>query len=195
MPQVVFCRLNLLPVDIYPPVHKARMMDIEGRSPRHACMNKTTHCPIFIIGYPRSGTTLLRAILGQHSMLTMFHEPEVFHGIVKAKQHLVDFITMQGVERVLSYLRQKNSSRKYLEGRELRFPRSRLSIRELYEILLGVPSISTPLWGEKSLGNIFYIHHLLRLYPNAIFIHIIRDPRGPSYLTISRKKCIPVNAL
>jgi Sulfotransferase family len=35
-------------------------------------MRKT---PVFIVGYPRSGTTLLMAMLGSHPEITMFNEP------------------------------------------------------------------------------------------------------------------------
>ena len=33
--------------------------------------------PILIIGYPRSGSTLLRSILGSHPDINMINEPEV----------------------------------------------------------------------------------------------------------------------
>jgi hypothetical protein len=39
--------------------------------------------PVFIFGFPRSGTTLIRSVLGQHSRITLINEPE----LIWARRH------------------------------------------------------------------------------------------------------------
>jgi hypothetical protein len=61
-----------------------------------------------------------------------------------------------------------------------------LTFKEVFEFLLPKPE-GAPVWGEKSVGNVFYINELHQLYPNALFVHIIRDPRS-TLLSHYRKK-------
>ena len=161
-------------------------------------MNPTTKNPLFILGYPRSGTTLLRALLGTHSQIHLVNEPELFRGLLTAGRCIPDVIEREGFPRLLEELRLVGACRQHLSTlsserlSEFTNHTKNLSFKEVYEFLLPKPDAVT-VWGEKSLGNVFYISEMLKLYPNSLFIHIVRDPRE-SLLSHYRKKFAHSNA-
>ncbi|MEP7038142.1 MAG: sulfotransferase [Acidobacteriota bacterium] len=148
--------------------------------------------PIFIVGYPRSGTTLLRALLGAHSKIHLINEPEIMRGIKSLGVEFSDRIHHKDFPHLLNKLRDMRVCGQYISklsaerlNEQVEIKES-LSFKEVYEFLLPKPD-NIEIWGEKSLGNIFYISDLYKLYPGAIFIHILRDPRA-ALLSHYRKK-------
>jgi hypothetical protein len=148
--------------------------------------------PLFIIGYPRSGTTLLKAILGSHPEIRLCHEPELIGGFRSAGLDLLSSLSRAERARLLEQLKTINACRKHLstltpetlarfveEGRELSF-------KEAYELLLPRPE-GAAVWGEKSLNNVFRIREIKSLYPEAVIVHIVRDPRS-ALLSYYRKR-------
>ena len=157
--------------------------------------------PIFILGYPRSGTTLLRALLGAHSKVHLINEPELIRGMCIAGIDFAERVKRENLPQMLEKLQQLNVCRQHFSSLDTKIlqefldqPKD-LSFKDIYEFLLP-KSEQAEVWGEKSLGNVFYIKELNNLYPNAIFIHIIRDPRA-ALLSYYRKKfagaanCLP----
>src|SRR5262249_26925472 len=139
--------------------------------------------PLFILGYPRSGTTLLRALLGAHPQIHLVNEPELIRGIRTAGFGIHDHVAQEGRSRLLRVLNTIGLCRRHLStlppetlDRFLADQKD-LSFKELYECLLPKPDEVT-IWGEKSLSNIFHIHELVQLYPNALFVHVVRNPQA-----------------
>jgi len=138
--------------------------------------------PVFIIGYPRSGTTLLRALLGAHSEIELVNEPGLIRGLRTAGHNVNDVFPRETLPTLLEQLRKVGPSRRHLQAlssetlREFIYTRRR-TFKQVYELLLPKPK-GYVVWGEKSVGNIFYIRELHQLYPDAVFVHIIRDPRA-----------------
>ncbi|MHC4561118.1 MAG: sulfotransferase family protein, partial [Planctomycetota bacterium] len=62
-----------------------------------------------------------------------------------------------------------------------------LSFVEVYEKLLPRPHGDQIAWGEKSLNNLFFVRDLIKMYPDSVIIHIIRDARS-SLLSYFQKK-------
>ena len=158
--------------------------------------------PLFVLGYPRSGTTLLRALIGSHSKIRLLHEPELIRGIRSAGIPISERIKRENYPQMLEQLQNVSVCRRHLStlseeklAELINHPKD-LSSKEIYEFLLPKPE-DVEVWGEKSLSNVFYIQELHKLYPNAIFVHIIRDPRA-ALLSHYRKKfagsvdCSPV---
>ena len=157
--------------------------------------------PLFILGYPRSGTTLLRALLGSHTKIHLIHEPELIFGMRAAGISISERIKREDYPYMVEQLRKIGMCRRHLStlppktlSELLDYPED-LSFKEVYEFLLPKPE-EVEIWGEKSLGNVFYIPEIHKLYPNAIFVHIVRDPKG-AILSHYRKRfagsadCLP----
>jgi hypothetical protein len=139
--------------------------------------------PIFIVCSPRSGSTLLRLILNSHSRIAIppptflfnYIYPFLFsYGDITSDKNLhlliEDVLDLQikckpwpiaiTVEAIMSSLKERSFTGLYS------------AIHEIYAQHYGKQR-----WGEKTPRDIFYIKEILECYPNAQFIHIIRDGR------------------
>lgn len=117
--------------------------------------------PIFIGGAGRSGTTLLRVILDTHSRIACGPELKVIPSIA----HLwADFQTKYAPFLALSQVGADDIDRLF---------------RELISGLLAPLRArdGKPRSAEKSPNNVFYFRHLHRIFPDAAFIHVVRDGR------------------
>jgi len=125
--------------------------------------------PVFIVGVPRSGTTLLRVVLDSHPNLAVGPEcPWISgnYGDVVSFKHLFESLTshMSGPTKNLSGVDEK------VVGSALG--------NAIDEILLAYAKIKGKRrWIEKTPDNIAFIPFLNIVFPNAKFIHIIRDGR------------------
>ena len=139
--------------------------------------------PIFIVGMPRSGTTLMQAALASHPRIAIGPETHFLnywvarHGSAELRNEL-DF------ERFWSA---------FVNGRQFR--NMELDAGTLRERLLasGIPTFKTvfstllreharrfdkPRWGEKTPAHHRHMKELLEWYPNARIIYMLRDPRA-----------------
>ncbi len=166
-------------------------MTMEGQA--SATHNGKPRSPLFVVGFARSGTTLLRALLGAHPDIQMASETEFQRALRAAGFSLTSRLqpadrgkliaTINGLSVAKEYLTSLPPDRKGWLGST---SDEEISARLVYESLLGV-SHSVPVWGEKSLGNLFHIDEILDVYPNALIVHIVRDPRA-SLLSLYRKR-------
>ncbi len=139
--------------------------------------------PIFVIGNPRSGTTLLRLMLTCHPRIVI--PPEAGFLI----QLLPDYRGFAGdageLRRFVAALVQtpKFEFWKLPEETLVRFleaarPQCYADLAAgVYRCFASVHEGGRPRWGDK---NNFYLAHIdaiASLYPGAVFIHIVRDGR------------------
>ena len=125
--------------------------------------------PIFIGGLFKSGTTLLRAMLGQHSRIASGLETYWFD---------IDWVGVKNgyftdqINR-LSHFFEINDDVMHKMICESR------SVKEFLEKLLGgfTAKEGKCRWAEKTPGNVVHMDKILELWPDAQIIHIIRDPR------------------
>lgn len=141
--------------------------------------------PIFICGYPRSGTTLLRSVLSQHSRIRLVNEPEIIMALRRCGYGPSSQLSWEVRQGLLDKLAAASGAcRTHLQQvsetvtAAFREVRGTLSFREVYERLLPRPEEPDVVWGEKSLNNIFFIRDILELYPSALMLHIVRDARS-----------------
>lgn len=135
--------------------------------------------PIFIVGCQRSGTTLLRTMLGQHPM-TLEHpsEPQFILGLYQRLGYEV-----RDVETAVSYLINHptlpptiNPSTIINSYPEKSLPLSQF-IQRYIQLWVGEQlQQKHPILKDPAL--IFHLDLITHLYPKAMIIHIIRDPRA-----------------
>jgi hypothetical protein len=138
--------------------------------------------PIFILGVQRSGTTLLRLILNSHSHIAIPEEAEFLRPIIR-KKYIYDKISGKDLKMIYNYL--KNSphyalwnydSSKFLNwlGKQ-----SSVLLKEFINNLFMsyAESEGKIRWGDKTPSLFRKVDLLYQLFPEAKFIHIVRDGR------------------
>ncbi len=157
--------------------------------------------PIFIVGCGRSGTTLLRQVLGKHK--NIYSVPTESHLFVNYKSRAFPFIhyyeTNKDVEKLtlsvltLMFNGDKKSPTLIKEERftpeiiqilsELKETEGFRSLKNKHDVFNLCANYLTirekkKRWVEKTPGNIRNLSFILSLYPNAKFVDIYRDPRA-----------------
>jgi hypothetical protein len=131
--------------------------------------------PVFLVGSPRSGTTWLQAMIGSHPLIMTGVETHYFRAI---KNFLDSSMKSTGTRTGLgAYLTKEQVI---------------TIVREIFwSIISNLPEPQhTPKYFlEKSPGHCFYSGEILSVFPNAKFIHLIRDGRMVvnSMLEISKR--------
>jgi len=142
--------------------------------------------PIFIVGANRSGTTLLRLLLNAHSAVAIPDEINYFYGF----DWTVSYHDWRAPS--LSTTAYRGFVDRFLAANAPNVPGLDCSpLRD--EILNGPPDLRRPYmllleqwaalhgkprWGEKTPGNIYHADLLIDMFPDALFVHVVRDPRG-----------------
>ncbi len=118
----------------------------------------TDEPPVFLIGFPRSGTTLLDQILSSHPRLSVLEEKETLQDLLR------DFVTTDaGLERLAA-----------LDDTELE-PYRKLYWKRVTEFL--PERLPGKIFVDKLPLNTIFLPLIKRLFPGARFIFAVRDPR------------------
>jgi hypothetical protein len=138
--------------------------------------------PIFIVGAPRSGTTLLRNMLNRHPAIAIYRESDFYHrvylrrksfgslSVIRNRQHLVkQYLSTRCVGRM-------QMDPKALEAILLQdgvsYEAFFLSLLRFYAETQGKRRC-----GEKTPRHALVTEALWEWYPGATVIHLVRDPR------------------
>jgi hypothetical protein len=137
--------------------------------------------PIFIVGTPRSGTSLLRNILNRHPRIAICAETHFHNYAYQRRKAFGDLRDPMSRRRLVEeYLALKYYLRFVTDpaGLTERLMREGTSYEALFTSLVKYHAEGKPRWGEKTPQHALFAETLCDWYPNGTLIHIIRDPRG-----------------
>jgi Sulfotransferase family len=142
-----------------------------------------TESPIFIVGSPRSGTTLMRQILNRHPALAICSETH-FMSLVHGRRSAFGDLSDPA--------KRKHAVEEYLQSRHIH--RAAFDVPELSARLLrdgtGYQAMFTSLLtyhaelhgkrrvGEKTPQHALFLKTLREWFPKSVIIHMVRDPRA-----------------
>ena len=151
---------------------------------------------VFVVGNSRSGTTMMGRILGKHPSVYTFGELHFFgqlcappfssesgHEEIERLASQLHCVQREGYRTHGNPRRFLSEARTFLESLTA-YPETQAALFEVFlhrvaaENGRTIPCDQTP-------RNVFYIEDILRLYPNARIINMIRDPRD---VLLSQKK-------
>lgn len=145
---------------------------------------------IFIVGNPRSGTSMMRAILGNHPEIYAFqHELHFFEGLCASKNLYRRINLAEAAEltarllcvETLGWWRQREYQAFLIQAHTmlLTWPENVLSPIEIYKQFLHTTATAheRKIPCDKTPQYIFYLHEIFENFPQAKVIHLIRDPR------------------
>lgn len=128
--------------------------------------------PIFIGGMYKSGTSLLRAMVGQHSRLFAGLETQWFFESWSEDEDGSQEEKRRWLERLSIFFKVP------LEELSAACTEAR-TVETALECIMGklTEQASKSRWVEKTPGNVGVIDRILDSWPEARIIHVIRDPR------------------
>ncbi len=140
--------------------------------------------PIFVVGCPRSGTTLLQLMLHAHPRIAIPPENRFLMAAYDERHRFGDLAVEENRRALARWIVERKKTRFAdlgLDGRQV-----------IEEIAAGPPTLGSalgivlrayaarfgkPRWGDKRPGYFQRISVLLRMFPDAQIIHLIRDGR------------------
>jgi hypothetical protein len=156
-------------------------------------MEKDDHMergPIFIGGIERSGTSLIYALLASHPNIAMTRRTNLWtyfyrqYGDLKERANFERCLAaMLRYKRLLKLQPDAERLRREFAQAEPTYARLFALIEEHHAERLGKPR-----WGDKSLNTERYAEQIFAAYPNAIILHMVRDPRDRYASAVTRWK-------
>lgn len=130
--------------------------------------------PFFVIGCIRSGTTLVRLMLDSHPQIAI---PPESHFVVQGPGAHED--VGAALERILAHSRFKEWELDPEQVRREAASRRVGTYPDLLDCVFGLFAAARgkARWGDRTPRYAFHVPRLLELFPDAQFIHVIRDGR------------------
>ncbi|OQV22616.1 Protein-tyrosine sulfotransferase [Hypsibius exemplaris] len=146
----------------------------EGSNTSTAVASNRNKPMIFIGGMPRSGTTLMRAILDVHSKVRCGEETYVVPIILGVRDSWYQEPTFE------------SELKKWSNGKVTKDVIDSAFAAFLYEIISGHGTAADVMCNKDPM-SMHSAHYLSVLFPNAKFIHLVRDGRAVVHSIMSRK--------
>ena len=159
--------------------------------------------PIFVVGYPRSGTTLVQALLATQRNIYSLPETHFFNVINRKTVKTDDrgFVDAACLDQVFARIYEKidlrfsRSEQKYiikLAKKKKLLPKMLFEFIVYHYICEDIKDKDAESfrWVEKTPNHAYFLESIFSVYPRALFINIIRHPVPAIY---SRKVNFPFN--
>lgn len=139
--------------------------------------------PIFIVGCPRSGTTLLQRILDAHSEVAIAPETHFMRRFWLNRSRYGDLNADENFRQLVDDIIAAPEFSDYgLQQDEVRgaMASCERTIADVFATLLLTirDSREARIVGEKTPNHVFFIDQIKTFFPSAHFVHIVRDPRS-----------------
>ena len=138
---------------------------------------------LFVVGFPRSGTTWAMWLLGQHPSAVVCFHSGFFHALKPVREWWKD----TGGHGKSVYTYAKNGKDNKIDESKVKL-NNILSLEEFYEhsrplashVFDQMASCSpeTKVVVEKTPENLVFSDWILKIFPDAYILHVIRDPRS-----------------
>lgn len=154
------------------------------------------HSFIFIVGAPRSGTTLLSSMLNAHSELAIPYESNFMVHCYNKYGLTPDLSKKEDLEALIDEILSGRVVARWdpaVKKEDLDYSNCKDLpglINEIYRCYAKKKGKS--IWGDKTPNYTRYIYVLNRIFPNAKYVHIIRDGRDVA-LSLIQKPWGPSN--
>jgi hypothetical protein len=157
--------------------------------------------PVFIVGAPRSGTTLLQYMLRSHPALSLpTGESHFFVPLYHNATQYGDLSDISNVRRVLQAMKAQSAEFLYTDLHGMNFDvetlahefvaEGRATVRDIISGLFekNARGEGKPRWGDKTPYYVLHIPKLVEWWPDAQIIHIIRDGRDVALSMFARAR-------
>ena len=155
--------------------------------------------PIFIVGAPRSGTTLLQFMLRSHPHLWFpSGESHFFVPLYRSRDGFGDLSTVDGVRAVLGEIQKYGARNPDSALNDYPFDADSVAAEFVSEGRNSIPLIIAGLfqrnaraegksrWGDKTPYYVLHMPLLREMFPDAQFVHIVRDGRDCAMSMLER---------
>lgn len=150
----------------------------------------TDKSPIFVIGVDRSGTTLLRLMLDSHSKISIPYESHFFIRFYRRRESFGDLEEEQNRRKLVEEILEQP----YVNRWDQQITIDELDLDKCISLEATIDQIYSAyarrfgkeIWGDKTPEYVDQIDVLNNMYPNARFIHIIRDGRDVGLSILKR---------
>ncbi len=145
-------------------------------------LGKST-APIFVVGHPRSGTTLLRLILNAHSRIVIPPEAHVVSFLRRCESKFGPLVNEANRRRIVERLVAKRRMQEWGLDPEAMYSRCMEAEPQtpggLFAALMSLwaEKEHKPRWGEKTPGTYRFLSDVNGWFPDCQVIHIVRDGR------------------
>ncbi len=163
-------------------------------------MNNSFDKPIFIVGAPRSGTTLFQYMLRSHPNISLpTGESHFFIPLLRSAESFGDLGEKKNIRKVLEAMYKQSAGFLDTDLHGISFDIDRLTEEFYLEERNSIKQIIAGLfeknaagenkqrWGDKTPYYVLHMKTILELFPGAQFIHIIRDGRDCALSMFNRK--------
>ena len=139
--------------------------------------------PVFVVGVPRSGTTVFSVKLAEATGIVMAPETHFMPEVYWPLKHL-NLADDNAASRAIEMLRTRSwFADLELDAEDIKsayFSQNDRSWPGLFQTILRLFALKNgaEYWGEKTPGHYRHVHTLLDWYPNCRIIFVMRDPRA-----------------
>ena len=146
--------------------------------------------PFFIFGCPRSGTSLLSAMLGMHPRLAIPHESHFYSGIYPVVQRFGNLRHASTRTRLVREILRTEHIRNWSPPPSARETLDAITRYDFHGIVDGLMRAwaagqGKPRWGEKTPPHTLCWRTILPAFPGVRVVHLVRDGRD---VALSYKK-------